>query len=64
MQSHEKSEGEKRLLIQSKLSGFVEGIIDLIPGCKSSVLGLLLESLTTIITVSYMNTVQKGMISN
>ncbi|XP_055903747.1 importin-9 [Eupeodes corollae] len=50
VQSHEKSEGEKRLLIQSKLSGFVEGIIDLIPGCKSSVLGLLLESLTTIIT--------------
>ncbi|XP_005178289.2 importin-9 [Musca domestica] len=50
VQAHEKSDGEKRALIQSKLPGFVEGIMTLIPGCKSSVLAMLLEALTTIIT--------------
>lgn len=51
MQAHDKSDGEKRALIQTKLPGFVDGILSLIPGCKSSVLGMLLEALTTIITV-------------
>lgn len=52
MQAHEKSDADKRALIQAKLPGFLEGIMAIIPGCKSSVLGMLLESLTTIITVS------------
>lgn len=51
MQAHEKTDAGKRTLIQAKLTGFVDGIMDIIPGCKSSVLGMLLESLTTIITV-------------
>uniref|UniRef100_A0A034VML9 Importin-9 n=1 Tax=Bactrocera dorsalis TaxID=27457 RepID=A0A034VML9_BACDO len=50
VQAHEKSEGDKRALIQAKLPGFVDGIMDVIPGCKSSVLTLVLECLTTIIT--------------
>uniref|UniRef100_A0A1A9WEJ2 Importin N-terminal domain-containing protein n=1 Tax=Glossina brevipalpis TaxID=37001 RepID=A0A1A9WEJ2_9MUSC len=50
VKNHEKPNDEKRALIQNKLTGFLEGILDLIQGCKSSVLGMLLEALTTIIT--------------
>ncbi|XP_036335819.1 importin-9 [Rhagoletis pomonella] len=50
VQAHEKSEGDKRTLIQAKLPGFVDGILEIVPGCKSSVLTLILECLTTIIT--------------
>uniref|UniRef100_A0A1A9UF49 Importin N-terminal domain-containing protein n=1 Tax=Glossina austeni TaxID=7395 RepID=A0A1A9UF49_GLOAU len=50
VKTHEKPNDEKRILVQNKLSGFLEGILDLVPGCKSSVLGMLLEALTTIIT--------------
>ncbi|XP_055384402.1 importin-9 [Condylostylus longicornis] len=46
----DKNEEEGRALILSKLLGFVDGILDLITGCKSSVLALLLEALTTIIS--------------
>lgn len=52
MQAHEKSDSEKHALIQTKLPAFLEGVMALIPGCKSSVLGMLLESLTTIIQVN------------
>ncbi|KAI9575531.1 hypothetical protein GQX74_013860 [Glossina fuscipes] len=51
VKTHEKPNDEKRALVQNKLSGSLEGILDLVPGCKSSVLGMLLETLTTIITV-------------
>ncbi|XP_023299361.2 importin-9 [Lucilia cuprina] len=50
VQAHEKSEVDKRALIQAKLPGFLDGIMAIIPGCKSSVMSMLLESLTTIIT--------------
>lgn len=52
VQAHEKSESDKCALIQGKLPGFVDGILEVIPGCKSSVLTLVLECLTTIITVN------------
>lgn len=51
VKTHEKPNDEKRVLVQNNLSGFLEGILDLVPGCKSSVLGMLIEALTTIITV-------------
>uniref|UniRef100_A0A1B0BXD1 Uncharacterized protein n=1 Tax=Glossina palpalis gambiensis TaxID=67801 RepID=A0A1B0BXD1_9MUSC len=51
VKTHEKPNDEKRALVQNKLSGSLESILDLVPGCKSSVLGMLLETLTTIITV-------------
>ncbi|XP_067615807.1 importin-9 [Eurosta solidaginis] len=50
VQAHEKSEGDKRALIQAKLPAFVSGILEIIPTCKSSLLTLVLECLTTIIT--------------
>lgn len=48
-----KGQEEKRVLILQSLPGFVDGILDLFQGCKPGVLGLLLEALTVIISVSF-----------
>ncbi|XP_037952610.1 importin-9 [Teleopsis dalmanni] len=47
--SHLRAESEKRALIKTKLIGCLDGILGIIPGSKSSVLALLLETITTMI---------------
>ncbi|XP_017119100.1 importin-9 [Drosophila elegans] len=49
LQANEASEGEKRTLLVSKLPGFLDGIMALVPGCKAAVLALLMEALTIMV---------------
>ncbi|XP_065721362.2 importin-9 [Drosophila suzukii] len=49
LQANETIEGEKRTLLVSKLPGFLEGIMALVPGCKATVLALLMEALTIMV---------------
>ncbi|KAH8246838.1 hypothetical protein KR032_001862 [Drosophila birchii] len=49
LQANETSEGEKRTLLVSKLPGFLDGIMALVPGCKATVLALLMEALTIMV---------------
>ncbi|KAI8045787.1 hypothetical protein M5D96_001976, partial [Drosophila gunungcola] len=49
LQANETSEGEKRTLLVSKLPGFLDGIMALVPGCKAAVLALLMEALTIMV---------------
>ncbi|XP_032576185.1 importin-9 [Drosophila sechellia] len=46
LQANETIDGEKRTLLVSKLPGFLDGIMALVPGSKASVLALLMEALT------------------
>ncbi|EDW96917.1 importin-9 [Drosophila yakuba] len=46
LQANETIDGEKRTLLVSKLPGFLEGIMALVPGCRATVLALLMEALT------------------
>ncbi|TDG52237.1 hypothetical protein AWZ03_001518 [Drosophila navojoa] len=49
LQANENVEGEKRTLLVSKLPGFLEGIMTLVPGCKATVLALIMEALTMMV---------------
>ncbi|KAH8313820.1 hypothetical protein KR067_012298 [Drosophila pandora] len=49
LQANETSDGEKRTLLVSKLPGFLDGIMALVPGCKATVLALLMEALTIMV---------------
>ncbi|XP_017062198.1 importin-9 [Drosophila ficusphila] len=49
LQANETIEGEKRTLLVSKLPGFLDGIMALVPGCKAGVLALLMEALTIMV---------------
>ncbi|XP_030375872.1 importin-9 [Scaptodrosophila lebanonensis] len=49
LQANETVEGEKRTLLVSKLGGFLDGIMALVPGCKATVLALLMEALTVMV---------------
>ncbi|XP_068156028.1 importin-9 [Drosophila tropicalis] len=49
LQANETVEGQKRTLLVSKLPGFFDGIMALVPGCKASVLALLMETLTMMV---------------
>ncbi|KAH8294949.1 hypothetical protein KR018_004577 [Drosophila ironensis] len=49
LDANESSEGEKRTLLVSKLPGFLQGVMSLVPGCKATVLALLMEALTIMV---------------
>ncbi|XP_034118553.1 importin-9-like [Drosophila albomicans] len=49
LSANENAEGERRTLLVSKLSGFLDGIMALVQGCKASVLALLMEALTMMV---------------
>lgn len=49
LQANENVEGEKRTLLVSKLPGFLDGIMTLVPGCKATVLALIMEALTMMV---------------
>lgn len=50
--SYETCNEEKRRLVQAKLPAFTEGILAVIPGCKCTEHGVILESLSAIVKVS------------
>jgi len=52
LQANETIDGEKRTLLVSKLPGFLDGIMALVPGSKAAVLALLMEALTFMVKVS------------
>lgn len=49
LQANENITGEKRTLLVSKLPAFLDGIMTLVPGCKATVLALIMEALTMMV---------------
>ncbi|KAH8414089.1 hypothetical protein KR222_005964 [Zaprionus bogoriensis] len=49
LQANESVKGDKRTLLVSKLPGFLDGILTLVPGCKATVLALLMEALAMMV---------------
>ncbi|KAH8310718.1 hypothetical protein KR044_002749 [Drosophila immigrans] len=49
LSANENADGERRTLLVSKLPGFLDGILALVPGCKATVLALLMEALTMMV---------------